>query len=401
MNLAIRDIRYHRGRFALTCLGVGLLLTIVMSMSGIYRGLVEEALVLIRAADADLWVVQRDTRGPFAEQSRLPEDVRYRIAIVPGVREASPFVFYTIQRQRQNKPLRLAVVGYDLRTGIGGPALIVAGRQIQQKRFEMVADQKLGLALGEPLRLGLHDYTVVGLTRGMVGSGGDPAAFFSLADAQEIQFVKDNWAVRNARERSRTAYERALPTQPTLSAGLARQFADNPDLHQVNAILVRLDPAADPKNVAAAIERWGHFTAFSVDEQSQLVLQGNVDKARRQLGLFRALLVIIATVIIAQIIYTMTMDKLKPIALLKLIGAPNRTVVGMILQQSLSLGLIAFGIAFVLGNLTFDKWPRRVVVESGDQLALLCIVVAICVIASAMGIRSALRVEAGAALTGG
>ncbi len=400
MNLAIRDINYHRGRFALTCLGVGLLLTIVMSMSGIYRGLVEEALVLIRAANADLWVVQRDTRGPFAEQSRLPEDVRYRIAIVPGVREASPFVFYTIQRQRQGKPLRFAVVGYDLHTGIGGPTRIVAGRAIQQKRFEMVADQKIGLALGETLRLGLHDYTVVGLTRGVVGSGGDPVAFFSLADAQEIQFVKDNWAVRNARERAKAAYERALPTQPTLSGTLARQFADNPDLHQVNAMLVHLDPAANPREVAAAIERWGHFTVFSADEQSQLVLQGNVDKARRQLGLFRALLVIIATVIIAQIIYTMTLDKLKPIALLKLIGAPNRTVVALILQQALAIGLIAFGIAVVLGNLTFDKWPRLVVVETGDQMALLGIVVTICVIASAMGIRKALHVEAGAALTG-
>ena len=40
MNLAIRDIRHNRGRFLLTSVGVGLLLTIVLSMSGIYRGLV-------------------------------------------------------------------------------------------------------------------------------------------------------------------------------------------------------------------------------------------------------------------------------------------------------------------------------------------------------------------------
>ena len=131
----------------------------------------------------------------------------------------------------------------------------------------MVADEKLGLALGEPLELGLHEYQVVGLARGMVGSGGDPIAFFSLADAQEIQFVKDNWAIRNARERARSAYERALPTQPTLSLTLAREFADNPDLHQVNAILVRLDPLADLTQVVAAIERWGHFTVFTTAHQ--------------------------------------------------------------------------------------------------------------------------------------
>jgi putative ABC transport system permease protein len=400
MNLAIRDIRYHRGQFVLTCLGVGLLLTIVMSMSGIYRGLVEEALVLIRGADADLWIVQRDTRGPFAEQSRLPEDVRYRIAVIPGVRDASPDVFYTIQRQRHNQQMRIAVIGYDLHTGIGGPTQLIAGRPIQQKRYEMIADQKLGLPLGETIRLGLHDYTVVGLTRGMVGAGGDPAAFFSLADAQEIQFVKDNWAIRNARERAKNTYSLALPTQPTLSLDLARQFADNPDQHTINAVLVRLDPLADPEEVAKSISRWEYFTAYTNDEQSQIVLKGNVAKARQQLGLFRALLVIIATVIIAQIIYTMTIDKLKPIALLKLIGAPNRTVIGLILQQSLSLGVIAFGISVVIGNMTFDKWPRLVVVELGDQLSLLGVVISICIVASAMGIRRALRVEAGAALTG-
>ena len=200
MNLAVRDIRQHLGRFALSCIGVGLLLALVLSYSGIYHGFVHEALAVIDNTGVDLWVVQRDTRGPFAEQSRLPEDVRYRIAITPGVREASPYIFYTIQRQWHGQPQRIAVIGYDLHTGLGGPRQIVEGRGIGQKHYEMVADKKLKLPLGTVLRLGLHDYTVVGLTRGMVGSGGDPAAFFSLADAQEIQFVKDNWAIRNFRD---------------------------------------------------------------------------------------------------------------------------------------------------------------------------------------------------------
>ena len=130
------------------------------------------------------------------------------------------------------------------------------------------------------------------------------------------------------------------------------------------------------------------------------MLMGNVDRARRQLGLFRALLVIIATVIIALIVYTMTLDKLKAIALLKLIGAPNRTIVGLILQQSLALGLIAYAIAVALGELTFDKWPRLVLVETQDRLLLLGVVVVVCVLASVLGVRRALRVEAGAALTG-
>ena len=67
MNLALRDVRYHLGRFLLTALGLSLLLATVMSMGGIYRGMVEDALSIVRASGADLWVIQKDTNGPFAE----------------------------------------------------------------------------------------------------------------------------------------------------------------------------------------------------------------------------------------------------------------------------------------------------------------------------------------------
>ena len=400
MNLAVRDIRRHPGRFALSCIGVGLLLTLVLSYSGIYHGFVHEALVLIDNAGADVWVVQRDTRGPFAEQSRLPEDIRYRLAIVPGVVAASPYINYTIQRSWQGRSLRFVVIGYDLHSNLGGPGQVVDGRGIGQAHYEMVADAKLALPLGTKLRLGLHDYTVVGITRGVVGSSGDPVAFFSLADAQEIQFVKDNWATRNLRERAKASYANALPTQPALSEGLARMFADNPDLHTVNAVLLRLGPGVRPEAVIEAIGRWKYLTAFTTAQQSDLMLAGSVAKARMQTLLFRIFLTIASTVIIAQIIYTMTLEKLKPIALLKLIGAPRRIIVGLVLQESLALGLIAYAVALVVGSLTYDKWPRLVLVETADKLTLLAIVVAICFVASAMGIRRALGVEAGAALTG-
>ncbi len=59
------------------------------------------------------------------------------------------------------------------------------------------------MEIGEKIRLGLHEYTVVGITGKVVSSSGDPAAFVTLADAQEIQFKKDNDAIRNDRERIR------------------------------------------------------------------------------------------------------------------------------------------------------------------------------------------------------
>ena len=56
-------------------------------------------------------------------------------------------------------------------------------------------------------------------------------------------------------------------------------------------------------------------------------------------------------------------------------------------------------VALLVGSLTYDKWPRLVLVGTADKLTLLAMVLGICVVASAMGIRRALQVEASAALS--
>ena len=400
MNLAIRDIRYHRGRFILTSIGLGLLLGVVISMGGIYRGLIADALAILHANKADIWVVQQNTNGPFAESSRIPEDIKYRIRLVPGVAEASPLSFQTIQIERYGKPFRFFLIGYELNSS-GGPPEIVAGRDIRQKHYEMVAAQAMGLAIGEKIHLGLHDYTIVGLTGKIVSSSGDPVAYVSLADAQDIQFKKDNDAIRNDRERIGAN----LATIQSLSPAQGKYLQQNitaitESTHTVNTIVVRLAPGANLREVQERISRWNHFKPISDAEQTALLAKGMIEKARMQLGLFRIILLVISAVIISLIIYTSTLDKIKVIATLKLIGAQNRVIVGMILQQSLLMGILAYGIGYVLILLTYEKFPRRIVLEPFDLQMLFVIVVAICMISSFVGIRKALKVEPAEALGG-
>ncbi len=125
-----------------------------------------------------------------------------------------------------------------------------------------------------------------------------------------------------------------------------------------------------------------------------------VDRARRQIGLFTSLLLVVSAVIIALIIYTMTMEKLKQIATLKLIGAPDRTIIGMIVQQALALGFIGFAIGTTLIVNIKDYFPRRVVLEPDNVLILGLIVFAVCLVSSALGVRAALRVDPATALGG-
>ncbi len=108
------------------------------------------------------------------------------------------------------------------------------------------------------------------------------------------------------------------------------------------------------------------------------------------------MLSITATVIIAQIICTMTLEKLKPICAADRRAQP--IIVRLVQQQSLGWASLPMG-SHSWGDLTYDEWPRVVLVQTDDNLTL-GMVVMICVIASAIGIRRTLRVEASTAVTG-
>jgi putative ABC transport system permease protein len=403
MNLAIKDIRHNLGRFALTTVGIGLLLMIVMGMGGIYRGLIEDATLLTESIGADLWVVQRDTRGPFAEISRVPANLVHRVSKVPGVATAREFVYHTIQREWDGQPLRISVLGLSWPTDKGEWVPLLAGRPLAQNHFEMIADQSLGLQLGQRLRLGKDTYTVVGVSTGMLSSSGDGIGLFTVADALAIQFDTPSEAVRLEREARRVRGQRSElgAKQPTLvdQAYLPTAEISAIARPQISAVTVHVAPGASIQQVGDTIAAWGDVSVHTRDEQNSLLLKGPVEKSRKQIGLFRFLLTVIATVIMALILYTLTLDKLHSIALLKLIGAPSRVVLGMILQQALVLGILGYVIAYLLGQKIFPNFPRRVILVDSDLLQLAAIVLGISLLSSLLGIWRAMHVQPHEALS--
>jgi putative ABC transport system permease protein len=279
----------------------------------------------------------------------------------------------------------------------GAWVTLTAGRPLGQAHYEMIADATLGLALGEQLVLGKDTYTVVGLSQGMVSSGGDGIAFFTTRDALAIQFDLSGEAIRLERAaRVRRAGGQDIgQVQPLLlerGAGLSTGIpALGPPL--VSAIAVRVADGADAAGIAATIAGWPDVSVHTRDSQEQLLVHGMIDKARRQIGLFRALLIIISTIIMALILYTLTLDKIHDIAMLKLMGARNTMIGGLILQQALLLGALGYGIAWALGGWVFPRFPRRVLIAPEDLWGLAIVVAIISVVASLLGIWKAMRVE--------
>jgi putative ABC transport system permease protein len=403
MNLATKDIKHNLGRFSLTSAGIGLLLMIVMGMGGIYRGLVEDATLLVERIGADLWVVQKNTRGPFAEMSRIPRDLADRALVVPGVETSYGFVSYTIQRSYGGKPLRLTLQGLDWPADRGLWLPMVAGKGLGQSHYEVVADKTSGLQVGDKIKLGKDDYTVKGLTKGMTSPSGDAMVFMTLADAQAVQFDFSPESIRI----ERTARVNRLfnieigQTQPQMSERAAGLNSGIPALgtSMISAVLVTVKSGWNPTAAAKQIESWPDVSVYTEDGQKQLLLKGIVERSRKQLGLFRVLLIIVSAVIMALILYTLTLDKLYDIAMLKLIGARNSVILGLIMQQALLLGSIGFCIAYVLGQWIFPLFPRRVVLINDDLYMLAVIVLVISILASLLGIYRAMRADPGEVLS--
>lgn len=377
MNLALKDIRHGLFRFVLTCFGLGLLMTVVLAMVGIYNGLVADALAAVRAPAVDLWVVEAGTRGPFAEASSIPPDTRDAVARMPGVAAAGAVTFQTLEAANAGATLRLYVIGYESGHP-GGPLAIAEGRSLGASHFEMMADRKTGLHVGDTIRLGRNRFSVVGLVEGAMNSGGDPAVYITLADAMVLQAELDP-----AAERVRIARGEAV-APPS----------------QVAAVVARVVPGADVELLSATVRQWKHLGVLTQAEQEGLLLISVVDKARRQIGLFLGILLSVSAVVIALIIYTMTMEKLKQIATLKLIGAPDSTIVGLIVQQALILGLSGWAIGLALILTVKDHFPRRVVLEPMNALVLAGIIAAVCLAASGLGVRAAQKVDPATALGG-
>jgi putative ABC transport system permease protein len=382
INLARKDIEHTLGKFLVTAMGVGMLLGIVMIMVGVYRGMIVDAKVLIYDIDADIWVVQQDTLGPFAEASRIHEDLKDTMRSQEGISAAEAMTFQGIQLfNAQNQAIRVNMVGYDPFGAINpiNPSRMVEGRVLMRSHYEIVVSQKTGFVLGDRIKIGRDIYTVVGVTKGTVSSGGDPLVYVSLKDAQKIQFLYSNARIRNDRTRGMNV---------------------SGDSHLVNAIVAKIVPGHDVKEIAENIARWKHKSVYTNDQEIKILTENLIKRASKQIGMFTVILVIVSTVIIALIIYTMTLEKIKEISIMKLIGIPNWTIVKMIVQETVVLGVLAFVSGNIFAHMIYTKFPKRVLLETDDALILFAIIMIASILASFFGVHKVIKADPTQAIGG-
>ncbi len=400
ISLSGRDIMHAWGKFVFTGVGLGLLIGVTLSMAGIYRGMVDDAKALLDNSGADLWVVQKDTLGPYAEPSSIYEDTSNGLRSIPGVAQAANVTYLTMQVRKNQRDVRAMITGVS----VGGPGTpgwppyLVAGRHITRSHYEAVADIAAGFTLGDRIQIRRNRYTVVGLTRRMVSSGGDPIIFIPLKDAQEAQFLKDNDVIRQQRRRTTENPAFNRPGTPGLLDAIIASQSTNP---YVNAVLVKVKDGYGDEAVAESIRRWKRLTAYTRSQMEEILVGKLIATSSKQIGMFLVILSIVSAAIVAFIIYTLTLGKIREIAVLKLIGTRNRTIAAMIMQQAIALGMIGFVVGKITATLLMAPiFPKYVLFEPLDSVRGFVAVVVICILSSLIAIRVALKVDPAEAIGG-
>src|SRR5262249_6673316 len=160
--------------------------------------------------------------------------------------------------------------------------------------------------------------TIVGVSRGQVDMAGDGLLFVTIPDAQAINRVLPSEAIllnRLAEGRSRM--------------GLGETSGS------IAAVIVQVSPYVEIAAVKTAIQRWGDVEVLTKSDQEDLLTEGRLRKLRIQILAFTAMTLLVCGSVIALTIYTMTLEKIPQIGLLRLMGARDRVIVGLIAQEAL------------------------------------------------------------------
>lgn len=344
--IALRDLQWRRRRFAVAVVGTALVFAMTLLLSGLAVSFRSEAARTINALGADAWVVREGITGPFTALSTLPSETWRVVLNSPTVQKASPLI---VMHQVINTPEMRDVnlFGYRL-LGLGEPG-VVRGRP-PRTRGEAVADETLGVKIGQSFTIAGKPTRIVGHARGMTFNAGSPNVYVPIEDAQALAF--------DGRPVATAILSRGVPT-------------DAPEgLQIMTNEAVRLDLLRPLENAVSAID----------------VLQ--------------ILLWIVAINIIGVVVYMSSLERVRDFAVLKATGYSTRSLLAGLALQAVIVSVGAVVLALVIAHFLAPVFPLPVALEPKAMAILPAVGIGVGCLASLFGVRRAGAVDPALAFGG-
>ena len=361
VDLAIKILLDDKARFLTTISGVAFAVALVYVQVGLFVGLLAGASVTIDRMDADLWVAAHNTPNvDFA--NAFPETYVGRVRSVPGVDRADNLIVW------------FATVA--LPGGAKESAVIYALRDFTRWNLPWKVLE------GDPGDLRRGPYVFL-----------DDSAARRFGPFEVGQYRE--FSGHRLKIIGRTAEARSFTTSPIafLDYRVAQSLAPSDLDRRTTDIVVKLEPGADPGLVAAEIRRrLPYHDVHTRAEWSRLSRDYWIESTGLGLTMFLTVSLgcLVGVIVVAQTLYTSTVEHLAEFATIKAIGGRDRDIYGVILEQasiSACLGYL-LGTAATLALVpALARIDMPLVVRADHAAAIFAGALGLCLLASAWSFR--------------
>ncbi|HEX2786244.1 MAG TPA: ABC transporter permease [Ilumatobacteraceae bacterium] len=343
---ALRDLQWRRKRFAITVIGTALVFSMGLLMSGLSNAFTVEVDRTLQQSGGDRWVAPTGAAGPFSAGISIPLDGFDAARGAAGVERADPVLFTRTVADVDGKGIDINLFGV-VPGGLGAPQASL-GRGPTDTGEALVA-KKLA-SVGESIVILGRSFSVVGTVDKASLIAGAPSAFLVLGDAQTL--------VANGQNVASMIVTKGVPT--ALPVGL---------------------------------------TAFD-SSQTKADLARPLKNATQSIDFIRALLWMVAALIVASVIYLSALERTRDFAVFKATGVPTTAIAAGLALQAVVIALAASIVGAVLALLIAPRFPMDVVISSGSLLFMPVLAVIVGLVSSLVGLRRIAQVQPAVAFGG-
>ena len=316
VDLARKNLLYDKLRFLITVSGVAFAVTLVFVQVGLFLGLMDNASITIEHLDADLWVTSKNTANVDFAQT-FPETYVERLRSVPGVVRADNLIVW--------------FMNVGLPSGAREGTLVYALEDFKRWKLPWKYEGNLDdLKRGKylfldnsakkrygPFNAGMTggDYReVLGHRMKIIGRTHDALSFSTTP----ISFVD---------------FRRAQELSPQELTG------------NTTYILLKLAPGADRAAVLREVRRRvPHNDVWTRQEWAERSRRYWVESTGLGLNMIMTVFLgcLVGLVVVAQTLYTSTMEHIKEFGTVKAIGGGNGTIYRILGEQATISALVGF-----------------------------------------------------------
>ena len=347
-GITLADLVYRYRQFLIAVVGAGLVLSMGLLMSGMVGGFTFEIDQTVDAVGAQAWVLTANADGRMASEGVFPLAAVAAIASEQGVTRADPLAIVPSQDAHlSGRALTVNVVGVQS-GGLGDPTP-TEGHRLSGPG-QVVVDSRAGAAVGSELAVGATHFRVVGIVHNRTLLGGLPLVYMSLHDAEAL----------------------GLGGRPL-----------------VTAVVTTGVPAQVPRGLAV-------LTPGQVETDTESADAGGISSINNT----KILMWIVATFIIAALLYVSALQRARDFAVLKALGSTSAALFGSLALQAVVVTLVAAAFAIVASHFMSGILAQPIDIPTSAYYTLPAVAVVVGLLSSLVGLRRATGADPAAAFGG-